>query len=81
MQRPTRFLILSHFPSPRNRPAPTRSLPGTDGKILGVVHRGEVLPYAGETAKNGWLKVVYQGGDAWISGKYGRRMENVGKDG
>ena len=58
-----------------------RSLPGTDGKILGVVHRGEVLPYAGETAKNGWLKVVYQGGDAWISGKYGRRMENVGKDG
>ena len=58
-----------------------RSLPGTDGKILGVVHRGEVLPYAGETAENGWLKVVYQGGDAWISGKYGRRMENVGKDG
>ena len=29
--------------------------------------------YAGETAENGWLKVVYQGGDAWISGKYGRR--------
>ena len=26
-------------------------------------------------------KVVYQGGVAWISGKYGRRMENVGKDG
>ena len=58
-----------------------RSLPGTDGKILGVVHRGDALPYAGETAENGWLKVVYQGGDAWISGKYGRRMENVGKDG
>ena len=49
-----------------------RSLPGTDGKILGVAHRGDVLPYAGETAENGWLKVVYQGGDAWISGKYGR---------
>ena len=49
-----------------------RSLPGTDGKILGVVHRGDTLPYAGETAENGWLKVVYQGGDAWISGKYGR---------
>ena len=49
-----------------------RSLPGTDGKILGVVHRGDALPYAGETAENGWLKVVYQGGDAWISGKYGR---------
>ena len=58
-----------------------RSLPGTDGKILGVVHRGDALPYAGETAENGWLKVVYQGGVAWISGKYGRRMENVGKDG
>ena len=49
-----------------------RSLPGTDGKILGVVHRGDALPYAGETAENGWLKVVYQGGVAWISGKYGR---------
>ena len=48
-----------------------RSLPGADGKILGVVHRGDALPYAGETAENGWLKVVYQGGDAWISGKYG----------
>ena len=49
-----------------------RSLPGTDGKILGVVHRGDALPYAGETAENGWLKVVYQGGVAWISGKYGQ---------
>ena len=49
-----------------------RSLPGTDGKILGVAHRGDALPYAGETAENGWLKVVYQGGDAWISGKYGQ---------
>ena len=49
-----------------------RSLPGTDGKILGVMHRGDALPYAGETAENGWLKVVYQGGVAWISGKYGQ---------
>ena len=49
-----------------------RSLPGTDGKILGVAHRGDALPYAGETAENGWLKVVYQGGVAWISGKYGQ---------
>ena len=57
-----------------------RDQPGTDGKILGVVHRGDALPYAGETAENGWLKVVYQGGVGWISGKYGRRMENVGKD-
>ena len=48
-----------------------RDAPNTDGKILGVAHRGDVLPYAGETAENGWLKVVYQGGDAWISGKYG----------
>ena len=48
-----------------------RDHPGTDGKILGVAHRGDALPYAGETAENGWLKVVYQGGVAWISGKYG----------
>ena len=48
-----------------------RSLPGADGKILGVMHRGDALPYGGETAENGWLKVVYQGGVAWISGKYG----------
>ena len=43
-----------------------------------ALYGAPLVSYA--TAENGWLKVVYQGGDAWISGKYGRRMENVGKD-
>lgn len=35
---------------------------------LGVAKEGDVLPYAGETAENGWLKT----GRGWVSGKYGR---------
>lgn len=46
-----------------------RSGPGTDYGKLGVVHQGDVLPYAGETAE-GWHLVTWQGSTAWISGKY-----------
>ena len=31
-----------------------------------------LLPYQGETAANGWLKVSFDGRDGWVSGKYGR---------
>ena len=43
-----------------------------DGKILGVAHKGDELPYGGQVSDGGWLKVVYQGQDAWVSGKYGK---------
>ena len=44
----------------------------TSGKILGVAHKGDSYTYAGETSEHGWLKIVYKGGAAWVSGKYGR---------
>jgi peptidoglycan hydrolase-like protein with peptidoglycan-binding domain len=40
--------------------------------ILGVAREGEELPYQGEVSENGWLLVVYRGGNAWVSGKYGK---------
>lgn len=49
-----------------------RAAPNTDGKILGVAHRGDVLPYGGETADNGWLLVAFEGQNGWVSNKYGK---------
>ena len=48
-----------------------RDAPSTDGKILGVAHRGDELAYAGKTAENGWLKVKWNDEIGWVSGKYG----------
>lgn len=47
-----------------------RSAPNTDGRILGVVHQGDTLPYQGQDSENGWHLVEYLGENAWISGKY-----------
>ncbi len=49
-----------------------RSAPNTGGKILGVLRDGDSLPYAGETAANGWQAVWLNGGKAWVSGKYSK---------
>ena len=49
-----------------------RDAPSVDGKILGVAYKGDAMPYAGETAENGWLKVDWLGADGWVSGKYGK---------
>ena len=49
-----------------------RTAPNTDGKILGVAHRGDVLPYGGEKADNGWLLVAFENQNGWVSGKYGK---------
>ena len=55
-----------------------RTAPNTDGGKLGVAHRGDELPYDGETSENGWLLVQYtpKGSgvavNAWVSGKYGK---------
>ena len=51
-----------------------RAAPNTSGKILGVCRRGTRLTYQGETSENGWLLVIYDGQNAWVSGKYGRVM-------
>ena len=49
-----------------------RTVPNTDGKILGVAYRGDVLPHGGETSETGWLRVKWREQDAWVSGKYGK---------
>ena len=49
-----------------------RTAPNTDGKKLGVAHKGDELPFTGEVSDNGWLQVLYKDQKAWVSGKYGR---------
>lgn len=49
-----------------------RTLPSTDGAIIGVAYNGDELEYGGTIADNGWFAVVYNGQPAWISGKYGQ---------
>lgn len=48
-----------------------RSGPSVEkGKILGIVHKGDELPYQGQSSENGWHFVEYQNQNACISGKY-----------
>lgn len=47
-----------------------RAAPNTDGRILGVVHQGDMLPYQGQDSELGWHLVIYQNENGWISGKY-----------
>ena len=49
-----------------------RTGPNTAAKDVGVAHKGDVLPYAGEIADNGWLMIVYKNKNAWVSGKYSK---------
>lgn len=47
-----------------------RSVPNTSAKIIGIVHKGDILPYGGEDSENGWHLVEYKNSNGWISGKY-----------
>ena len=49
-----------------------RSAPDKNGKILGVAHAGDKLPYGGQTSDNGWNLVEYKGENGWVSGKYSK---------
>lgn len=49
-----------------------RTLPSTNGDIIGVAYNGDELEYRGETAENGWFAVKYNNQNGWISGKYGQ---------
>ena len=49
-----------------------RSDPNTDGRKLGVAHRGDILLYGGETSPSGWLLVEHDGVNGWVSGVYGK---------
>ena len=53
-----------------------RSAPGTEGtRVLGVVYKGDVLPYQGEVREWGgrdWYLVEYKGANGWVSEKYAK---------
>lgn len=48
-----------------------RSAPNTNALILGVAHKGDQLSYQGEII-NGWPLVIFEGKNAFVSGKYAR---------
>lgn len=52
-----------------------RPAPNTSGEPLGVAKCGEVLPYGGQTANNGWHLVEYRNQNGWVSGRYGKMLE------
>ena len=54
-----------------------RTAPNTDGKKLGVVHRGDILDYQGVQSADGWHLVVYNGQNGWVSGKYSELAEAI----
>lgn len=49
-----------------------RAAPNTEGKILGVAHSGDRLPYQGQTFDNGWHLIDYKNMNACVSGKYSK---------
>lgn len=55
-----------------------RSAPGYDTKVLGTVHKGDVLVYQGEVRQaegKDWYLVIFNGQNAWVSSKYARLVE------
>ena len=52
-----------------------RTAPNTDGKIIGVAHNGDRLPYGGTISDGGWPMIEHNGQNAWVSGKYGRLID------
>lgn len=56
----------------KNKQCYIRTAPNTSGKILGVAHSGDKLIYQGQTSESGWHLVIYDGQNAWVSGKYGK---------
>lgn len=53
-----------------------RTGPGTNYKILGTANVGDKLVYGGQTAENGWHLVEFKNQNAWVSGKYGKLVDN-----
>ncbi len=53
-----------------------RDAPNTSGKKLGVAYCDTILPYGGDTSPEGWNRIEYKNGLAWVSGKYSR-LEGV----
>ena len=54
-----------------------RTAPNTNGKKLGVAHRGAVLKYQGVQSADGWNLIQYNGQNGWVSGKYSELAEAI----
>ena len=54
-----------------------RTAPNTDGKKLGVAHRGDILDYQGVQSADGWNLVVYDGKNGWVSGRYSEMCDGA----
>ena len=52
-----------------------RTEPSTNGDKISVAFANSVYKYAGETAENGWVKIVTPAGQGWVSGKYAKLIE------
>lgn len=52
-----------------------REAPNLQGRIMGAVTPGTVLPFDGQVTDDGWLLIQYKGKNGWVSGKYGRLIE------
>lgn len=55
-----------------------RSAPGTEHKVLGVVHKHDELPYGGvskEVDGRAWYLVAYENQNGWVSSKYAKLGE------
>lgn len=50
-----------------------RSKPNTNGSKLGTAHKGTSYIYGGQTSVDGWLMILYNGKEGWVSGKYAER--------
>ena len=52
-----------------------RSAPGTDSRDIGTVHKGDRLPYQGQTKNvdgRDWYLIEYQNENGWVSSKYAK---------
>ena len=52
-----------------------RTAPNTDGKKLGVAHKGETYAYQGQTSDNGWNLIDFKNQNGWVSGKYSKLVD------
>ena len=83
---PLYMLDYENMPKPEPEPEPepkknvivtggsvyVRKGPGVEYQHIGIVHKGDVLPYGGETYSNGWYLVEYKNQNGWISPKYSK---------
>jgi hypothetical protein len=53
-----------------------RTADNTDAQKLGVTRDGDTYEYQGMTSENGWHLIIYKNQNAWVSGKYGKLLND-----